>query len=88
MKVTLLLTILGVAATNTVSTSAYELPQFLRGIAVQAQCHCRNNGDCNSDEYCNTDKNCKVDGNLIGTCMLDNNRGRNDRCNRNSDCPG
>ena len=83
MKITLLFTVLGVAA-NT--ASALEIPQFLRGIAVQATCYCKSDNDCDGGEFCDTDKNCKVDGKLIGTCQSGGGGSNRRTCSKASQC--
>mmetsp|Transcript_6937 Transcript_6937/g.15302 ORF Transcript_6937/g.15302 Transcript_6937/m.15302 type:complete len:209 (-) Transcript_6937:25-651(-) len=86
MKITLLLTILGVAAN---SASAFEMPQFLRGVAVggeeeRAYCECNNDRDCASDEYCDSTSCNRNNGYSDGLCRRDNNR--NSDCGNDGDC--
>ena len=70
MKITLLLTILGVSA-NTAS-AAYEVPEFMKslrgGVFLQAACDCRNSNDCSGDQDCDCTANCNTKGNNGGRC--------------------
>jgi len=82
MKITLLLTILGVSANTAVS--AFDLPQFLRG---NNACECQYDNECNgNNSWCDQDVNCSGDefGNDGGFCVYENDNA--DECNNKNDC--
>lgn len=89
MKITLLLTILGVSA-NTVS--AFDLPEFLRG---NNKCDCERDSDCSG--FCDVNTSCNVKNNasnLTGKCSSGSGNNNNNRsgdsceCKYDNDCNG